>query len=349
MSQDILIRTEGRAGRITLNRPKALNALTWDMCLKIDAALRDWAGDGDVALVLIDGAGERAFCAGGDIVEMYRTGTAGDYDYGRRFWADEYRMNARLAEFPKPVVSFLHGFTMGGGVGVGCHGAHRIVGESAKLAMPECGIGLVPDVGGSLILSRGPGRLGEYLGMTGTRMGPGDAIHAGFADHYLPEAGWDALKAELCLSGDSGAVARAAEAPPESPLAARQAVIDAHFAGDTLGDMLRSLRAEETDFARETLEALAKNSPLSMGCTVEMIRRLRPGATIRDALAQEYRFTFRAMEHGDFLEGIRAAIIDKDRSPRWSHDPDELGEEDVAAMLAPLGDDALHFGEEGQT
>ncbi|MFW5678571.1 MAG: enoyl-CoA hydratase/isomerase family protein, partial [Rhodosalinus sp.] len=283
------------------------------------------------------------------IVEMYRTGTAGDYDYGRRFWADEYRMNARLAEFSKPVVSFLHGFTMGGGVGVGCHGSHRIVGESAKLAMPECGIGLVPDVGGSLILSRAPGRLGEYLGMTGTRMGPGDAIHTGFADRYMPEEGWQALKAELCLSGDCAAVEHAAEAPPDSPLAARQAAIDAHFHGETLRDILSSLRADGSDFARETLEAMAKGSPLSMGCAVEMIRRLRPRATIRDALAQEYRFTFRAMEHGDFLEGIRAAIIDKDRSPRWSHDPDHLGEEDVAAMLAPLGDDALHFGEEGQT
>ncbi|RBI85137.1 enoyl-CoA hydratase/isomerase family protein [Rhodosalinus halophilus] len=349
MSDEILIRTEGRAGRITLNRPKALNALTWEMCLKIDAALKDWAGDAEVALVLIDGAGERAFCAGGDIAEMYRTGTEGDYDYGRRFWADEYRMNARLYEFPKPVVSFLQGFTMGGGVGVGCHGSHRIVGESSKIAMPECGIGLVPDVGGSLLLSRAPGRLGEYLGTTGARMGPGDAIRAGFADHYLPEADWDALKAELCLSGDCEAVDRACEAAPESPLADQQAEIDTHFGGETLGDILRSLRAAESDFARETLEIMSRNAPLSMGCTVEMLHRLRPEATIRDALAQEYRFTYRAMERGDFLEGIRAAIIDKDRAPRWSHELDNLAEEDVAAMLAPLDAQALTFGEEAAT
>ena len=167
---DIWIRKEGRAGRITLSRSKALNALTYAMCRQIDAALIGWAGDPDVALVLIDAEGDRAFCAGGDIAEMYATGTAGDFDYGRRFWADEYRMNARLAEFPKPVASFLQGFTMGGGVGVGCHGSHRIVGESAQVAMPECGIGLVPDVGGSFILATAPGRLGDRLTATASEV-----------------------------------------------------------------------------------------------------------------------------------------------------------------------------------
>ncbi|WP_372891432.1 enoyl-CoA hydratase/isomerase family protein [Rhodosalinus sp.] len=346
MSGDILIRREGRAGRITLNRPGALNALTWEMCLEIDAALKDWAADDSVALVLIDGAGERAFCAGGDIAEMYRTGAQGDYDYGRRFWADEYRMNARMAEFAKPVVSFLHGFTMGGGVGVGCHGAHRLVDESAKIAMPECGIGLVPDVGGSLLLSRAPGRLGEYLGLTGARMRAGDAIHAGFADRFVPGEAWTGLKAELCLTGDVGAIAAAADTPPESALAARQAEIDALFADTTLDAIVNALRGAETEFAREALAAVERNAPLSMGCTLEMLRRLRPGATIRDALAQEYRVTYRAMEHGDFLEGIRAAIIDKDKTPRWRHALDGLAAEDVERMLAPLGEAALDFGEE---
>ena len=163
---DISIRIDGRAGRITLNRPKALNALTYEMCMAIDAALIDWAGSDAIDLLILDANGDKAFCAGGDITEMYATGTAGDFDYGRKFWRDEYRMNARLFNFPKPVVSFLQGFTMGGGVGVGCHGSHRIVGESSKIAMPECGIGLIPDVGGSLILARAPGRLGEYVGMT---------------------------------------------------------------------------------------------------------------------------------------------------------------------------------------
>ncbi|MEM7643436.1 MAG: enoyl-CoA hydratase/isomerase family protein, partial [Pseudomonadota bacterium] len=179
LQTDIHIRKEGRAGRITLDRPDALNALTWDMCLEIEKALDLWHLDDDVHLLLIDGAPGRAFCAGGDIAEMHAAGTRGDYAYGQRFWADEYRMNAKLFRFPKPVVTFLHGFTMGGGVGVGCHASHRITDDTSRIAMPECAIGLVPDVGGTLILARAPGRLGEYLGTTGHRMGPGDAIHAG--------------------------------------------------------------------------------------------------------------------------------------------------------------------------
>jgi enoyl-CoA hydratase/carnithine racemase len=202
MSGDIAIRKEGRAGRITLARPRALNALTWEMCLAIEAALDGWRDDAEVALLVIDAEGERAFCAGGDVAAVHARAVAGDHDYGRRFWTDEYRMNAKLFNFPRPVASFMQGFVMGGGVGVGGHASHRVVGESAQVAMPECGIGLVPDVGGSLLLARAPGRLGEYLGVTGARMGPGDAIHAGFADYFVPEAAWEALKAELCATGD---------------------------------------------------------------------------------------------------------------------------------------------------
>ena len=183
---DIYVRRDGSAGRITLNRPEALNALTYDMCLAIEKALDEWREEPGVRLAIIEGEGERAFCSGGDIAEMYKAGTAGDYEYGRRFWRDEYRLNAKIAEWPKPVVSFLQGYTMGGGVGVGCHGSHRVVCESSRIAMPECGIGLVPDVGGSLILARAPGRLGEYLATTAARMGPADAIAAGFADMFVP-------------------------------------------------------------------------------------------------------------------------------------------------------------------
>lgn len=342
MSGDIHIRTEGRAGRITLNRPQALNALTWDMCRAIEGALDAWAGDEAVALLVIDAEGEKAFCAGGDIQEMYATGRAGDYDYGRRFWADEYRMNARMFNFPKPVASFLQGFTMGGGVGVGCHGSHRVVGESARIAMPECGIGLVPDVGGSLILARAPGRLGEYLGVTGARMGPGCAIHAGFADYFVPEGAWSALKAELCETGDWEAVDRAALPAPDSPLAVERPEIDRLFSGETLRDILNLLRRSESPVAARALEAMAKNSPLSMAATVELIHRTRGRDTIEGALELEYRFTSRAMEKGDFLEGIRAAIIDRDRAPRWRHETmDGAGAMAVAGMLLPLGADTL--------
>ncbi|SPH17672.1 Short-chain-enoyl-CoA hydratase [Defluviimonas aquaemixtae] len=344
---DIAIRKEGRAGRITLMRPRALNALTYEMCLAIDACLKDWALDEAVALVLIDAEGERAFSAGGDIAEMYTTGTRGDYSYGRRFWRDEYRMNARIADFAKPVVSFLQGFTMGGGVGVGCHGSHRIVGENSQIAMPECGIGLVPDVGGSYLLARAPGRIGEYLGTTGARMGPADAVLAGFADLYIQEAGWADLKAELVETGDAKRIEERATRAPEGRLGALRPEIDALFAGETAGDILRALGHAGTEFAGEAEKALTRAAPLSAACTIEMLHRLRDRPTMRRALDLEYRFTWRAMEHGDFLEGIRAAIIDKDHSPRWRHGSvgDVPGVE-VARMLMPLGEDALTFEEE---
>jgi enoyl-CoA hydratase len=342
MSDDIHIRKEGRAGSITLTRPQALNALTWEMCLEIEKALDAWAADEEVALLVIDAEGEKAFCAGGDIAEMYRKGVAGDYDYARRFWADEYRMNAKLFNFPRPVASFLQGYVMGGGVGVGCHGSHRVVCDSSKIAMPECGIGLIPDVGGSLLLSRAPGRLGEYLGVTAARMGPGGAIHAGFADYYVPQEAWEPLKTELCETGDWEAVDRAALPAPDSQLAADQAEIDRLFAGDTLRDILNALRASDAEMAGRALDLMAGNSPLSMACTVELVHRSRGRDTIEGALELEYRFTSRAMEKGDFLEGIRAAIIDKDRSPRWKHsEMDGAGPSEVSGMLMPLGADGL--------
>lgn len=349
MTGDILIRKDGRAGRITLNRPKALNALTYDMCMAIDAALKDWATDDDVALLVIDGAGDKAFCAGGDIAEMYATGTAGDYSYGRQFWRDEYRMNARLFEFPKPVVSFLQGFTMGGGVGVGCHGSHRIVGETSKIAMPECGIGLLPDVGGTLLLARAPGRIGEYLGTTGDRMDAGDAIFAGFADYFIPEAEWDALKTALCQTGDWEAIDRAARPAPAARLAEWQPVIDDYFGGETLGDIWRGLPAEDNwpEPIRHAMKLMDRNAPLAMAAAVECVHRARIRDDMRTALRQEYRFTHRSMEQGDFLEGIRAAIIDKDRSPKWAHaDWRSVPGGDVHAMTAPLGPDELTFDDE---
>jgi len=342
---DIDIRIEGRAGRITLTRPKALNALTYEMCLEIEKALDAWRGDDAVALVVIDAEGERAFCAGGDIAAMYETGTRGDYGYGQTFWRDEYRMNAKIAEYPKPVVSLMQGFTMGGGVGVGCHGSHRIVGESAQVAMPECGIGLVPDVGGSYLLAQSPGRMGEYLASTGRRMGPGDAIYAGFADTHVPEAKWHELKAELVDSGDVARINAAAEIPPEGDLPGQREAVDRLFGGATMSDIVAALQADGSDFAADALKRLARNSPLAMAAAVEMQHRLKQCDDIREGLALEYRFTHRAPEHSDFLEGVRAAIIDKDKSPTWRHtDVAEVSAEDVERMLAPLGADELNLG-----
>lgn len=339
---DIHTRIDGQIGRITLTRPKALNALSYDMCLEIEKALDAWATDDAVKMVLLDAEGERAFCAGGDIAEMYAAGTKGDFAYGRKFWSDEYRMNAKLFNFPKPVASLMQGFTMGGGVGIGCHGSHRVVGESSQIAMPETGIGLIPDVGGTLILARAPGRIGEYLGATGGRIGAADAVHAGFADYFVPEEKWPALTAELIETGDWEAIDRAAQQAPVGVLADQQVEIDMLFAGDSLTDVLNALQGATTEFAAKALKTLNRVSPLSAGCTIELVHRARASDDIQKALEQEYRFTYRSMDMGDFLEGVRAQIIDKDRNPTWKHgSPGDVTSLEITQMLLPLSENAL--------
>jgi 3-hydroxyisobutyrate dehydrogenase len=344
---DILISRQGVAGRITLNRPAALNAMTYAMCTAIEVALDRWRSDPKIALVVFDATGDKAFCAGGDIAELYATGQSGNFAYGQIFWRDEYRLNAKLKAFPKPVVSFMQGFTMGGGVGLGCHGTHRVVGDSSQIAMPECGIGLVPDVGGSLILANAPGRFGEYLGTTTTRMNAGDAILVGFADHYIPEGKWPELIKDLEKNGDCAAILTAAQQPPQGAVERDQDHINRCFGGDSLVDIVNALRSEDSPFSQRALKALGRNAPLSMACAIEMIHRLRGSADMRKALELEYRFTYRAMEHGDFLEGIRAAIIDKDRTPHWQHKIDAVPVVAVSRMLLPLGAAKLTFEEAG--
>lgn len=339
---DVDIRTIGPCGRITLNRPSALNAVTYEMCLAIEKALDDWRSDPKVNHVVFDAAGDRAFCAGGDIAELYETGRAGDFEYGRKFWADEYRLNSKIFNYPKPVISFMQGFTMGGGVGIGCHGTHRVVGETSQIAMPECGIGLIPDVGGSLMLALAPGRLGEYLGTTATRMNAADAIYAGFADLYVAEELWPDIIKELETETSPDALTNAASSPGAGKLEAAQADIDRCFGGEALTDVLVDLKNDNSDFAKNALKALSRNSPLSVACTIELLHRLRgPSLSIAKALDLEYRFTYRAMEHGDLLEGIRAAIIDKDRNPQWQHADMKVPAVAVANMLMPLLENKL--------
>lgn len=339
---EISIRKTGKTGRITLNRPDALNAVTHDMIHQIAAILPDWAADPDITMLVIDAEGDRAFCAGGDLMGIYNAMVAEDFDKPRQFWRDEYAMNAALFHFPKPVATFLQGYTMGGGVGVGCHGSHRIVCDTSRIAMPECGIGLAPDVGGTLILARAPGRLGEYLGTTGHRMGPGDAIHAGFADYYVPEGDWRALIAELEATGDWTSIDAAAKPAPEAPLQSQEVTINANFGGETLRDIVNALNANGSDWANDTLKTMSRNAPRAMAAAVELVHRARTRDTIEHALTQEYRFNHRIAEQGDFQEGIRALIVNKDKSPSWAKDAiDSASPAEISAMLLPLGADEL--------
>ncbi len=343
---DILIRKTGRAGHITLNRPKALNALTWDMCLAIEDALDTWRDDADVALILIDGAGDRAFCSGGDIAEMYASGQREDYDYGRRFWRDEYRLNAKLYNYHKPIVTFLHGFTMGGGVGVGCHASHRIVCENSQIAMPECSIGLVPDVGGSLILAKAPGHCGEFLGLSGDRMDAGDAIYAGFADHYIPQEAWHDLKETLMATGDITKIETTGQAAPTARLSAWQTEIDSVFAGTTLGAIYNTMPDAPGPAITHARKLMDRNAPLAMAVAAKIIQAARTDPNIENALDREFRYTYRCVAQGDFIEGIRAAIIDRDRAPKWQHDSwDAVTGQEVAQMTRDLGTNALQWKE----
>ena len=314
---DIKIHAEGATGRITLTRPEALNALSYAMCEAMEEALLAWRDDAGITQVIIDAQGDRAFCAGGDIAKLYEHGLKGDFDYARKFWRDEYRLNALIANYPKPYIAFLHGFVMGGGVGIACHGSHRIVCENVKIAMPECAIGLIPDVGGTALLSRVPGKMGLYLGLTGYRMNAADSLYAGFADYFVSETDYDALKDALIKAGDTSPIEAFASRPSDaSVIADWQQECDRFFGSDNLSALAKAHPAH-ADMDKFWGKAMAHNAPLSMLCTAEILKRLNPEDDIETALELEYRFTYRSMNEGEFLEGTRAAVIDKDRNPNW--------------------------------
>jgi enoyl-CoA hydratase/carnithine racemase len=339
---DVFCRIEGQVGRITLNRPDVLNALTHEMCLTVEAALDEWRDV--VRLVIIEAAGDKAFCAGGDIASLYASAQRGDIAYGRKFWQDEYRLNTKIAEYTVPIVSFLQGFTMGGGVGLGCHASHRIVCETSKIAMPECGIGLLPDVGGSLLLANAPGQLGRYLGLTGARMGPGDAIFVGFADAFVPYEQWDALKGALIETGDIDCVSGFFCVAPVGVMVENQSQIDHFFGPDNLDAIATGMRGTPNEFAQRAFKGFSRGAPLAMACCMAVLDAVRGTNDLRAALALEYRFTARAVAQGDFPEGVRAAIIDKDNQPKWAHaEVSSVTQDDVDMMLSDLGADALNL------
>ncbi|MGO2519851.1 MAG: enoyl-CoA hydratase/isomerase family protein [Microbacterium sp.] len=318
---EVLIRTEGSLGRLTLNRPKAINALNITMIRQMTAALEAWRHDSDIDIVLIDGAGERGLCAGGDVRALYDEIVAGHPERTLDFFRAEYTLNAMIAEYPKPVVAFADGVTMGGGIGLAGHAAIRVVTERSKLAMPETRIGFTPDVGGTYLLGRAPGRIGEYLGVTGTTMSGSDAIYAGFADYYVPSAHLDELREALAKRADptspSELVLLFDETPEPSPLVAERAWIDEVFSADTIGEVAQRLSERQEGAASATAALLTELAPTGLAVTLEAVREAREG-DLRAALEGEYRrVLWFGAHHPDLVEGIRAQLVDKDRSPKW--------------------------------
>ncbi len=321
---DVIVEREGHAGIIRLNRPKALNALNLPMVREIDAALKKFGADNQVALVLVEGAGERGLCAGGDIVGLYHSSREGGR-LGHDFFREEYIVNAAIAAFPKPYVAYMDGIVMGGGVGLSGHGSHRIVTEKTRMAMPETGIGFFPDVGGTWLLSRAPGEVGTFFALTAHNLSGADAIYAGLADVQIETASWPALRARLLdvPAHADAAMVRVlmdAAAVKTGPSYAEQnrAAIDRLFAHDSIERIVAALESDGSDFAAETLKALLSKSPTSLKVTLKLLREARASKSLEEALAREYRASLEVFVSDEFREGVRAAVIDKDRRPKWS-------------------------------
>jgi enoyl-CoA hydratase len=355
-NEDILFGREGGVGAVLLNRPKALNAFTLDMYRRLEPMLHQWADDPAVRAVLIEGAGDRAFCAGGDVRRVYEAGKgiSGDPSFTRVFFAEEYRIILGIHRYPKPYVAIIDGITMGGGAGVSVNGAHRVATEKTSFAMPETGIGLFPDVGGTHFLNRCPGQIGRYLGLTGARLGAADALYCGIATHFVPQDRVlelrTAVTGTVWRAGEERAqiaaiLASFAADPGPPPIAARRAMIDRCFAGDTVEAILDTLAGETEDaaWAEETRAILLTKSPTSLRITLRQLI-LGQGFDLAEALKLEYRMTQHVMAAHDFYEGIRAALVDKDQKPRWQ--PASLAEIDdraAEAYFAPLGAGELVF------
>ena len=336
---EVLFEKRGHLGVITLNRPKAVNALTAGMVHAMLEQLTAWADDDAVKTVLAHGAGDRGLCAGGDIVAIYddilRHG-----DQTADFWAAEYRLNSLIARYPKPYVAFMDGLVLGGGVGISAHGSVRVVTERTRTGMPETTIGFVPDVGGTLLLSRSPGECGTHAALTGAHLSGADALFLGLADHFVPSESLPALAEALESSTAEAAVGRFVQEPPVSALSGQRGWIDDAYASDDAEEIVARLRAAGRDAAAAAVTIEAK-SPTAVKVTLESLRRVR-GLSLEEALEQEYRVGVRCLAGPDFREGIRAQVVDKDRNPQWK--PASLAEVSPAAVegfFASLGDREL--------
>ncbi|MET9608467.1 enoyl-CoA hydratase/isomerase family protein [Streptomyces sp. NPDC006512] len=314
----VLIEIHGHTGVITLNRPEALNALTHAMVLTVTAALAAWERDPAVRQVLVRGAGERGLCAGGDIRAIHADAKSGG-TASLDFWRDEYRLNARIARYPKPYVALMDGIVMGGGVGISAHGSVRVVTERSRVAMPETGIGFVPDVGGTHLLSRAPGELGTHLALTGLAVGAADALLCGLADLFVPSDHLAELTHALACSPAEEVLAPYAGASvPGGELAAEREWIDRCYAADTVEEIHSRLLGNGLAAAREASSVLRTKSPTALKVTLAALRRARELGSLEEVLEQEYRVSAAALSTPDLVEGIRAQVIDKDRLPRWS-------------------------------
>jgi enoyl-CoA hydratase len=341
-SAEVLSRIENGVGFVTLNRPKAINSLNQGMVDGLSTVLTAWERDAAVEAVVLSGAGERGLCAGGDVVAIYHSARSDRVD-ARRFWHDEYLMNGQIGRFPKKCVALMDGIVMGGGVGVGAHANTRIVTDTSQVAMPEVGIGFIPDVGGAYLLSRAPGSLGLHAALTGAPFSGADAIALGFADHFVPHDKLDTFSKAIAADGVDRAIAAHAVEPPPSNLAAQRDWIDHCYAGDTILDIVAALRGHDAGAANDAANLIATRSPIALSVTLEAVRRAANLATLEDVLVQDYRVSSASLRSHDLVEGIRAQLVDKDRNPKWS--PASLAEvtaADVDAYFAPL-DDELKF------
>jgi enoyl-CoA hydratase/carnithine racemase len=348
LSNDILFSVRNGIGTIQLNRPQALNALTHDMCIPLEKHLRDWAADTAVKAVIIKGSGEKAFCAGGDIRKLADRGPEG-VSYRKSFWHDEYRCNTLIGEYPKPFIALIDGIFMGGGVGLSVHGSHRIISEFAHFAMPETGIGLFPDVGGTYFLPRCPGELGMFLGLTGTRLKGADILTAGVATHFVPRAGMAALEQALvdAAPGDrvgiDAIVTKFAADPGPSQLAERKPEIDRRFGGDSVAAVMMALESDPTPFSVEQAAIIRSKSPTSVKLTFAQLRRGR-ALSLRDCMKLEWRICNHVALGHDFYEGVRAVIIDKDHKPKWQPARlEDVGDAEIEEYFTPVPDGELQF------
>ncbi|WP_104087837.1 enoyl-CoA hydratase/isomerase family protein [Cryobacterium sp. N19] len=340
---EVLLQRDGPLARIVLNRPKALNALTHGMIRTIAAALTDWADDPAVQTVLLTGSGDRALCAGGDIVSIYRDART-DPDENARFWADEYTLNAQIKRYPKPFVALMDRIVLGGGVGLSGHASHRVVTERTKLGMPETTIGFVPDVGGTYLYSRTPGELGTHLALTAATMTGADAIALGLADSFVESTQLESLADALKRMPAAAAIAEHASTVPPAPLLAERAWIDECYAGNDVATIIDRLQTSSVTAADDAAAAILAKSPTALRVTLESLRRARDLRTLEEVLEQEYRVSLRMVAGHDVIEGIRAQVIDKDRNPAWQPSTlSDVSDADMQAYFAPLGERELRL------